>query len=535
MRVTNKMMSNNTQYNINMNKAYLDELSQQQATQRKVINPSDDPVTAIRGLRFESSLASITQYLERNVSDAISWTDITQTSIDKAQELAREMSSEYSSASSDFNKVSDRSAYLDNLKALAKEFYQTGNTKNDNRYLFTGYRTSDSLTFSEKDIEERKLEAVNTSAPFKYECISEIFDKEDVESYSFLKGAMKESDVDDANNTAYSETSVKNIDVFRIRLAYDDIDSSQTASTGAGSTTQDVATDAVSGGKVSLTTTVKTLTLYNENGTSTGLGGPYTVNLIDNDEDAASAATDKAVYLNYKTGNLIFGDDVRSEIMEAAHITFGYNKSSWDAGDVKPEHYFCCYDTGSASKGTISYMDYQQEIEYNVRSGQSLKINTNARDLFDLGVGRAVDDLEEALNAVSEAEAKVAKLQEMLDDPVKYENTDKVQMCFNAAQKELDYANQRLESVISANITSSGKYYDKVNLAGTSCGTTIKRLEIVKNRLVDNYTTVETQASENNNVQLTDVVIDINEANMVYTSALMVTGKIAQQSLLNYI
>ena len=42
-------------------------------------------------------------------------------------------------------------------------------------------------------------------------------------------------------------------------------------------------------------------------------------------------------------------------------------------------------------------------------------------------------------------------------------------------------------------------------------------------------------ADKNENVEITDVVIDVNEAEMNYNAALMATGKISQQNLLNYI
>ena len=90
MRVTRKMMNNNSVYNINVNKANLDDLNTRMATQKKYEDPSDDPITAVRSLRFRSNLSEVSQYLDRNASDAESWTESTASAIDTAKEAIRD-------------------------------------------------------------------------------------------------------------------------------------------------------------------------------------------------------------------------------------------------------------------------------------------------------------------------------------------------------------------------------------------------------------------------------------------------------------
>ena len=50
MRITNKVMQNNSLRNINNNKVQQDKFNTQLATGKKVDKPSDDPVVAIRSL-----------------------------------------------------------------------------------------------------------------------------------------------------------------------------------------------------------------------------------------------------------------------------------------------------------------------------------------------------------------------------------------------------------------------------------------------------------------------------------------------------
>ncbi len=77
MRITNKIMQNNSLYNINNNKISEDTLNTMMSTGKKITRPSDDPVIAIRALRLRSSVSQISQYYEKNAKDAESWLNVT--------------------------------------------------------------------------------------------------------------------------------------------------------------------------------------------------------------------------------------------------------------------------------------------------------------------------------------------------------------------------------------------------------------------------------------------------------------------------
>ena len=66
MRITNKIMQNNSLYNINQNKLLEDKLTNQMTNQSKIARPSDDPVVAIRALRLRSNVTTVTQYHDKN-------------------------------------------------------------------------------------------------------------------------------------------------------------------------------------------------------------------------------------------------------------------------------------------------------------------------------------------------------------------------------------------------------------------------------------------------------------------------------------
>ena len=65
MRITNKIISQNSITNINNNKVLENKLNTQLATGSKINRPSDDPVVAIRSLRLRSNLSQVSQYNEK--------------------------------------------------------------------------------------------------------------------------------------------------------------------------------------------------------------------------------------------------------------------------------------------------------------------------------------------------------------------------------------------------------------------------------------------------------------------------------------
>lgn len=78
-------------------------------------------------------------------------------------------------------------------------------------------------------------------------------------------------------------------------------------------------------------------------------------------------------------------------------------------------------------------------------------------------------------------------------------------------------------------------YLDEANLSITNCGTRSSKLELIKSRMQTQKTTFETLKSENEDVDITEVAIQLSSAQLTYEAALMATGKITQTSLLNYI
>jgi flagellar hook-associated protein 3 FlgL len=78
-------------------------------------------------------------------------------------------------------------------------------------------------------------------------------------------------------------------------------------------------------------------------------------------------------------------------------------------------------------------------------------------------------------------------------------------------------------------------YLDAANLCITECGTRSSKLDLINARTQTQKTTFETLRSENEDVDITEVAIQLSSAKLTYEAALMATGKVTQTSLLHYI
>ena len=81
MRITNRIITNNSLANINRVKGSKDDLNTQLATGKKISRPSDDPVVAIRALRLRANASKVEQYYEKNTEDAEAWLEVTDSDI----------------------------------------------------------------------------------------------------------------------------------------------------------------------------------------------------------------------------------------------------------------------------------------------------------------------------------------------------------------------------------------------------------------------------------------------------------------------
>ena len=149
MRITNKIIQNNSLSNINLAKVAEDNKASQVSSGKKIVRPSDDPIVAIRSLRLRSSVVELTQYYTRNAKDAEAWMKTTDDALQQVADVITDMIKQHDKGANEYLTSSDRNIILEQLKALQGEVYATGDADYAGRYIFTGYRTESSLMFKE--------------------------------------------------------------------------------------------------------------------------------------------------------------------------------------------------------------------------------------------------------------------------------------------------------------------------------------------------------------------------------------------------
>jgi len=147
MRITNSMISKNSMSNMNTNKLMVNTLNNQMSSQKKISRPSEDPVVAIRALRLRSNLNELNQYYEKNIPDAESWMEITESALKNMKDILTTVRTQCDAGANDSLTAEDRNAILKNLQSLRKQVYAESNADYAGRTVFTGYKTNSTMTF----------------------------------------------------------------------------------------------------------------------------------------------------------------------------------------------------------------------------------------------------------------------------------------------------------------------------------------------------------------------------------------------------
>lgn len=213
MRITNKIMQNNSLYNINNNKITEDQLNTMLATGKKITRPSDDPVIAIRALRLRSNVTQLSQYYEKNAKDAESWLDVTADALSTVTSVLTDAVKQATKGANKDLTVDDLDTIVAQMEALSKEYYATGNVDYAGRYIFTGYRTDTSLTFS-------------TTTTADYTGINDEFNATDVSTSSRVAGMSKLESTNllaQSTEAVVEESNIVEYNVGKIRLSYDNL------------------------------------------------------------------------------------------------------------------------------------------------------------------------------------------------------------------------------------------------------------------------------------------------------------------------
>ena len=393
MRITNQIIYNNTLNNLNNNKILEDKLNTQIATGKKISRPSQDPIVALRALRFGTSVNELTQYYDKNIKDAKSFMSITEEALNNLNDIIENCITKITDASNGYLTESDLDVIFTQLDVLSDEFNEIGNTSYAGRYIFTGFRTDTSLTFKE-----------DTNESFK---ITQSFSNKDVKNRMVVN----------VNGESPTESDIEKVNVNKIKLFYDDLESA----------------------KIKLDGEIVSFEVITDE------------NNIDISQN----------YFNKKTGELIIGSD-----FDSLEIT--YQKDKFNANDVNPIHLFDCENNG------ITYTVKDQSMKYDVGHNQNITVNTQANKLFNLDLKQSVDILKQKLEQVKLAKEN-ANNNEVYQKKYNYLKEDLMKLCKEHITKFQDIQNK-----VQIQITDNGSRMNRLDLIENRVGKQLQTFKELK-------------------------------------------------------
>lgn len=512
MRVTNSMLSNSAKSHIGSAKNKLFKYEEQFTSEKKIQRPSDDPTVATRSLRYRSTMAQITQYVEKNVKDAISWMDTTEGALKNINSVLDQMKGYLNQGANDYLAQDERNSVLSTLKQFVSSIFEDeANSDYSGRYVFSGYRTDTPLLFD------------SVTKNLAYD-ITEKFEYSDIDMVNVVTGRVEYTAGASEQDYVDMLNEIKKDPVYKVQLAYKDCSNSGMKDDGTtpGGTREDY---------------VK-MTLQYKDADGNETKKEYTAKTFSSsDDDAYKVGDDDVIYL-YDTGEVLVGKNIYAEVQEnKADFSVEYCKTEFQKSDIRPEMYFECSSYDSVSKKTMEYADPSgQDIEYEINFSQTMKVNTQGKDAISTEIYRAIDYLTKSIEEVDDIENRIAEVKKMIaNEPEGSAVVDSLKELKNSLETERSLRTTVMTEAFGKGLTMVDNAQEKLNVALASLGTRYNRLELTFDKLSDQKVDTEEQLSNNEDVDLSDAYINLTQADNLYQYALSSTSKILGNTLLDYI
>lgn len=141
MRVTGKMIRQKILNNTGTAMERLQFAQTQMATGRRILKPSDDPLSLSKAIRARAILKDDLQYL-RNIEDALSWLENTEPEVDAMVTVMTELKEIAIEGASDNKSAGQRQVLGAQVDDLIERLVSLANTRFGGKYVFAGTYTT---------------------------------------------------------------------------------------------------------------------------------------------------------------------------------------------------------------------------------------------------------------------------------------------------------------------------------------------------------------------------------------------------------
>jgi flagellar hook-associated protein 3 FlgL len=140
VRVTQGMITNTFNRDLNYNLRRLARYQHQLAMEKRISRPSDDPVAIVHSLRLRTDLADIATYTE-NADHALSWLGSTEDALLHAGDILHHAGELAITGANSSNPKDALNAIADEVDELLESLIQIANSAQAGQYLFAGTKT----------------------------------------------------------------------------------------------------------------------------------------------------------------------------------------------------------------------------------------------------------------------------------------------------------------------------------------------------------------------------------------------------------
>lgn len=136
-RISNNQLHRSLIRHVNDTSRNLMEIREQLSTGRKLTKPSDDPLKTARSLELLSEADNLGQY-DSNIRQAASWTQVSETALDKVSDLVSRARTLVLQAANDTLSFADRQKIAAEIDGIVDSVKSQGNTRLGQEYIFAG-------------------------------------------------------------------------------------------------------------------------------------------------------------------------------------------------------------------------------------------------------------------------------------------------------------------------------------------------------------------------------------------------------------
>ncbi|MEE1517319.1 MAG: hypothetical protein UF228_06950, partial [Lachnospiraceae bacterium] len=357
--------------------------------------------------------------------------------------------------------------------------YSDGDANLVDRTIFTGYKTDTNLTFGEDE-------------PDTSYSITQEFTSDDVKNTNRIFGLSIDNIQDVAGTRIYNNQH------HVVNLGYKNIESVDSITIGG-----------------------QTYSVANGNLRELSISNP----------SAYMAVPQGSIVYIKETGELLLGKNAFDNITTGAKMTVNYDKTGFEKGDLRPEHYFTCTNN---TKG-IEYTQTDQPINYTINFGQTITINTQAQNVLPHDIARDLDEIIQSVVTALDVQTKIDALNKRLETEGDETAIRQINSMIEVLDLEMSYAEANMKDTFSHGITAYKNHQETLSIELSDIGARLIRLSLNEERLTTQKLNVEDLKSKNEEIEEEEVAVEWAAAQAVYDASLATSAKVVQKSLLDFL